>query len=218
MSEDFKNQRSALIFANGAVSDREIEKIRNKRFAAVLAADGGAAAALRFGFPPDFVLGDLDSVSGEIRSRLPAAQFVHRPSQELNDLEKALQFCAEKKFTRLTLLGVSGKRLDHTLSNFSVLCRYDQKFELEIYTPYSQVFIVRERFIWNGPRGQLISLAPMGAASGVATEGLAFPLKNEDLVFGRREGLSNYITASPVKISLKSGTLLVFVNYGAPAR
>ncbi len=218
MSKDANKNRSGLIFANGTVSEREIEYTRNQQFTAVLAADGGAAAALRFSFTPDYVVGDLDSVSAEIRSRLPAARFVHRPSQELNDLEKTLQFCVEQNFSRLTLLGVSGKRLDHTLCNFSVLCRYDQKFELEIYTPYSRVFIVRKQFIWDGPQGQLISLAPLGTATGVTTEGLAFPLKNEDMIFGRREGLSNYITASPVKISLSSGTLLIFVNYGLPGQ
>ncbi|MCK4297642.1 MAG: thiamine diphosphokinase, partial [Candidatus Marinimicrobia bacterium] len=56
--------------------------------------------------------------------------------------------------------------------------------------------------------GQTISLFGFQRATGISTEGLKFPLKNENLFVGSR-GISNQSTLDTVSISIKSGTLLV---------
>lgn len=201
-----------MLFLNGEITSREIGKIRPEQFDLILAADGGAKKALAWQFSPRYVVGDLDSVTKEVRKKLPNAQFMHRPSQELNDLEKALQFCREKNVSQLTILGIGGGRLDHTLNNFSVLCRYDTFFDLQIYDAHSQIFLVRDKWKYEGEINQLISLIPLGKVEGVKTGGLAFPLNDEPLHFGVREGLSNYILCSPVSVSVRHGVLLVFAH------
>jgi len=203
--------QSALLFLNGEVTEKEINRISGTSFDVIVAADGGAFSALRFGYAPHYVVGDLDSITDEIRAQLPDAQFIRRPSQEINDLEKALQFCSELQITRLTVLGISGKRLDHTLNNLSVISRYDSLFQLEIYDAHSQIFLVRDHFTYAGELNQTISLIPIGKVEGVVTRGLAYPLNNESLEFGKREGLSNYIVETPVDIHIKTGLLIVFV-------
>lgn len=204
-------KKTALIFANGEIGPAEIELVRDRAFDTIIAADGGAAAALRWDYRPEVVVGDLDSITPEIRARLGNAALLHRPDQEINDLEKALQYCRDAQVEAVTLLGAGGKRLDHTLNNLSVLSRYDQLFDLTIYDAHSQIFIVRDRWQYRGALRQLISLIPIGAAQGVTTEGLAFPLRRETLRFGRREGLSNYIVSNPVQVTLEKGLLLIFV-------
>lgn len=203
--------KHALFFANGIVTESEFSKIRDEEFNLIVAADGGAQNALEGGCHPDYVVGDLDSITPEIKTQLPETAFIQRLSQELNDLEKALIFCEEQAVTDITLLGIGGKRLDHTLNNLSVLCRYDQKFKLAIFDAHSQIYLVRDEWQYSGEPNQLISLIPLGAVEGVKTEGLAFPLNNEPLVFGEREGLSNYIVSNPVKVCVKEGLLFIFV-------
>ena len=203
--------KKALLFANGEVSSREINLIRDEIFDVVVAADGGVRNALSANRTPDFVVGDLDSVGSSAREQLPQTEFVYRPSQELNDLEKALRFCETLDITDITLLGISGKRLDHTLNNLSVLCRYDRRFRLTIYDPYAAIYLVREKWEYAGRQGQLISLIPLGRVEGITTRGLAFSLSNETLGFGYREGLSNYIVESPVEVTVTKGVLCVFV-------
>jgi thiamine pyrophosphokinase len=203
--------KRALFFAHGDVSENEFRKIKNIQFDIIIAADGGALNALQGGYRPDYVVGDLDSISADINAKLPDTEFIHRPSQELNDLEKALIFCQEQGVTDITLLGISGKRLDHTLNNLSVFCRYDQNFEMTIYDAHSRIYIVRDKWHYSAKPNQLISLIPVGIVEGVKTEGLAFPLNNEPLIFGEREGLSNYIVSNPVKVKIKNGILFVFI-------
>ncbi len=203
--------KNALLFANGAVTEKEIRRIRDAQFDLIIAADGGVRHALKFGYTPHVVIGDLDSISPEMRKKLPETRFIQRPSQELNDLHKALIYCETQGVAHLTLLGVCGKRLDHTLNNFSVIARFDQHFKLTIYDEFSQIFIVRNKWQFTGTPGQTISLIPIGSVHGVKTKGLKWTLNDESLNFGQREGCSNNISSNQVKISLKSGLLIVFV-------
>ncbi len=206
-------EKHGLLFLNGEVTEKEISFVQSRKFTHIIAADGGTFNALKWGFTPDVVVGDLDSIDDAVRLRLPETTFEHRPSQELNDFEKALQYCSEIGITHLTILGIAGKRLDHTLNNLSVLARYDQKFHTRIYDPYAQIYLLRDAITIQGVPGQLVSLIPVGEVNGIVTEGLAFPLNHERLAFGVREGLSNYLTKDTAHIRIENGLLFVFVHY-----
>jgi len=201
-----------LLFANGEVSRREIALIRSMAFDRVAAADGGLLAALNHGFRPDAVIGDFDSVPAEIKGSLSAVHWVHRPSQEQCDLEKALAWLKETGSTAVTVLGFAGKRLDHTLSNLSVLARWDRELDLTLLTPDAEVFIVRDRVELIGNPGRLVSLVPFCSADQVVTTGLRYPLNKEPLAFGKREGVSNEMTGESATITIGGGLLFVFLH------
>lgn len=208
--------KSAILFADGELSNWVKQQVSGQSFDVVVAADGGARPALQCGFPPHYVVGDLDSLTADLRARLTVgegtvAQIIRRPSQYRNDLEKALQFCRELEITDITLVGISGGRLDHTLTNLSVLGRYDQMFRLTIYDTRGWIYLVREQWRYEGPAGQVISLIPMGRAQGIVTHGLRYPLRGETLELGKREGLSNRISASPVEIRVEKGLLCIYL-------
>src|SRR5688500_4860075 len=81
---------------------------RLKRAGLVVAADGGAATALRWGRMPDVVLEELDSVSVEVRRALEAAGVeVERFPREKDqtDTEIALQAAKQRGATSIDLLG-----------------------------------------------------------------------------------------------------------------
>ena len=204
---------NALLFANGQISNTEIQKIKDIHFDIIIAANGGASNAIKWNYQPNIVIGDLDSVKADIKSKLKKTEYIHHPSREINDLEKALIHCKELKVTHLTILGLTGKRVDHTLNNFSVLSKYDQSFKLNIYDPHAQILYIRSSYEFHGEVGQTVSLIPIGNVESITTEGLEFPLKNESLNFGQREGASNQVVSNPVKISIKSGLLLLFILY-----
>ncbi len=204
--------KRALFFANGEVTKHEMQLVDGEEFDVVIAADGGAVSAEKWGWIPDFVVGDLDSISADLKRRLKETRFVYRPDQDSNDLEKTLRFCEEQKITAITLFGISGRRLDHTLNNLSVLARFDRKFEFTILDPYARIYFIRDEFRVEGQPGQTISLIPLGKAEGVVTTGLEFPLQGEDLLFGTREGLSNVMTGHTAQVRIKKGLLLAFVN------
>jgi thiamine pyrophosphokinase len=61
-------------------------------------------------------------------------------------------------------------------------------------------------------KGQIVSLIPLGKVEGITTKGLKFPLNDETLEIGFREGASNAILQKQFSIEIKNGILLVFVN------
>ncbi|NOY23508.1 MAG: thiamine diphosphokinase [Acidobacteria bacterium] len=206
-------KKLAILFANGQVTEREVTIAMQTTFDLVVAADGGIVHAERFGFVPDAVVGDFDSLPPDSKKRFQNTRFIYRPSQEQCDLEKALIFCKSEGIAAVTLLGATGKRLDHTLGNLSLLTRYDRNLTLRILTPEAEIFIVRECLELEGVPGQAVSLMPMGEATHVTTTGLEYSLSGETLAFGQREGTSNEFSSKRCTISLTDGLLFVFRLY-----
>jgi thiamine pyrophosphokinase len=57
--------------------------------------------------------------------------------------------------------------------------------------------------------GEVLTLLPLGgAARGVTTTGLEYPLRKEDLEPGTTRGVSNVVVARPASVALDAGTLL----------
>ncbi len=209
---------SGILFANGAVTERELTGLDPAAFDRIVAADGGSRSALEFGFEPDTVVGDLDSITAEVRIRLQHARWEHRPSQEQCDLEKALVVCHEEGITDLLVIGVAGRRLDHTLGNLSVLARYHDRFRMQILTPDAELFLVRDRLSVPDSLGRTVSLVPLGDVANVTTDGLLYPLNAEPLVMGVREGISNVVTGDEFSVRIGSGLLAVFLLYPEAVR
>lgn len=58
-------------------------------------------------------------------------------------------------------------------------------------------------------RNNVISLLPFPYAKGITTKGLQYPLNNEDLTLGIREGTLNYSISDNISISFIEGDLLL---------
>jgi len=202
--------KTALLVLNGPLSSREVSQAENEAIDVTIAADGGANRAIAIGIHPNIIIGDFDSVTQQTRQLLCDCRWIHKPNQETCDLEKALVLCQEEEVTNLKVVGLAGGRLDHTLSNLSVLARYDHCFQMDLFTETADVFIVRNMLSLPGFPGQLVSLIPMGTVEGVETQGLKFPLRGESLAFGMREGASNKVIENHFSVLVSSGVLIVF--------
>ncbi len=168
--------QSALLVANGGLSKQELARLKGANFDLIVAADGGADSLIHTDYSPNLIVGDLDSVSPAARQAISPENLIYRPSQELNDLEKALLEWRDRNMTHITVVGAFGRRLDHTLNNFSVLCKYDREFNLTLYDAWAEIFIVRKKWQYEARKGQTISLIPLETSTGVLTRGLTYPL------------------------------------------
>ncbi|MFO8029887.1 MAG: thiamine diphosphokinase [Cyclonatronaceae bacterium] len=196
-----------LILANGLEPSAELLGSLRSRCDRFLAADGGGNVALRLGFEPDAVIGDMDSF------RQPhnfAGEVLRDPDQESNDLEKALQHARSLEAGRVDVLGATGKRLDHALKNLSVMQQFSPFFDhLLFFDDLLCSRILPRLFTISLPVGHLVSLFPLsGRVDGIVTEGLKYPLCDEPLENGRRDGSSNETTEEMIRIRHRSGALL----------
>src|SRR5436190_808954 len=83
--------------------------------------------------------------------------------------------------------------LDHFLANVLLLASPElSALTVEARLADARVFVVRDAVELRGSPGELCSLLALGgAAHGVRTEGLEFPLRGETLYPGSTRGVSN---------------------------
>ncbi|MEX1062457.1 MAG: thiamine diphosphokinase [Balneolaceae bacterium] len=175
-----------------------------------IAADGGANTARTLNLQqPDYIIGDLDSYIAvpDYKGRV-----IEDPGQETNDLEKALLLALEKGVRDVLVFGATGRRLDHTLKNLSVLKQFHRHFSTIMFIDnYGELILLPPRYSATLPPGTVISLFPLsGAVRGITTRGLKYPLEGESLENGIRDGTSNETVDEKIEIIHEKGDLLLF--------
>jgi thiamine pyrophosphokinase len=201
-----------VILCNGQMPGRMLIEPYLNEDTLFVAADGGANRAAAVGLRPDVIIGDLDSYE-PIDYKEHKVEVILDANQETNDLEKALEYLKEQSIKEVRIFGATNMRLDHTLKNLSVLLRYHTVFEyLELVDIYGYCFVLPKKFSASYNLGTVVSLLPInGRVSGIKTKGLKYPLNDEFLENGLRDGSSNEVIAEQVEISYTEGDLLFFV-------
>ena len=207
--------QSALIVGNGEPPSRELFAACAQEAELILCADGGANTASAYGYAPDYIVGDLDSVSRQSKAALAADRLilVDPEGNVGTDGQKVLNHAVALGVTEAVLLGFTGRRTDHLLGNLSLLKTFADRLALCIVDDYCDIRLIDHRICFRAAIGQKISLCPLdGAAEGIETFGLKWPLRSESLIPGVREGISNEVMANPVEIRVERGDLLLCVQ------
>lgn len=179
----------------------------------VVAADGGLDRAASLGLAVDVLVGDLDSVSPAALERAEAngVRVVRHPeAKDATDLELALDEAVELGAKRVLVVASAGGRLDHLLASLLLLGseRYEA-LEVDALVGEALVHVIRGERRMQGTAGDLVTLLALGEpASGVTTEGLAYPLANEGLDAGSTRGVSNVLVGGEATVSVARGVLL----------
>jgi len=86
----------------------------------------------------------------------------------------------------------------------------DHGASVELIAGDETAWLVRGEFaLPAGRAGDRVSLIPLTRGAIVRTEGLRYRLDDEPLVRASAHGISNAIDEPPVRITVRSGTLLV---------
>jgi thiamine pyrophosphokinase len=181
--------------------------------ATVIAADSGLEAAMRLGLDVAAVVGDMDSVdpavlAAAVDARIPIDR--HPEAKDATDLDLALDAALARRPERIVVVTGAGDRLDHTLSLAQLLASpRTAGVDVEAWIGEAHLTVIRDLAALTGQPGDLVSLVPLhGPALGVVTEGLLYPLRDEDLAVGSTRGVSNELAAPEASVRLRSGVLV----------
>lgn len=204
-------QEPALIIGNGAECSYSLLKQLMEWCPFIVALDGAYQRLLELQIKPDLVIGDFDSI-GEYKED-PDTTYLKIDDQETTDLEKGINYLISNDFTDINLVWVTGRRLDHTINNISILCMYPES-KIVVYDDNSRAFLLPKHYEKHYPKGDTLSLIPLGKVQSITTENLEFSLQSEDLEIGIRHGSSNKVKNSGlVKINHSFGNLLLIESY-----
>ncbi|MCB0722291.1 MAG: thiamine diphosphokinase [Ignavibacteriae bacterium] len=206
---------NAIIFLNGDMPRIKVARKYVKKDSLIICADGGANKISKFRLNPDLIIGDMDSIDSSRLKDLTKknTRVIKIKEQETTDFEKCLIFCLKNNLEDISVFGGASPRADHTLNNYSVMKRYSKKLNISMVDDTFEISFINRNIRFNYKKGELVSLLPLPKAFKVKTKGLKYPLDNEDLEFGTREGTLNVSSASNVSVSFEKGALLLFKQH-----
>lgn len=203
----------AVLFAAGAV--HHLERVRQLAGQPdlVICADGGLRHAVALGLTPDLLVGDFDSLEPALlanaqRNGLPILRLP--VEKDKTDSQVALEEAVRRGADEVLLVGGSGSRLDHTLSNLLLLPGIPVPVTLTDGLNIARLLRPGQSLQVQAQPGAYLSLVPLSpVVTGVCVDGVHWPLTNATLRWGDSLGISNRITAGLAAVSAAEGFLLV---------
>jgi thiamine pyrophosphokinase len=200
----------ALIYVGGPIDPTNIF-IKPREDDLLIAADGGWHNAKALGVTPEVLLGDFDSIGG---GELPRAKEILQvpPEKDRTDTQLAVDLALSRGADDIVIIGGLSGRLDHTLSNLSIL---EALFERRVYAVMEDGFN-RARFLRN--TGALLARTPYpyvslllvdGVAKGVTVKGCKYEVENAKLERTCQCAVSNEITGNCALVEVRRGALYV---------
>ncbi len=184
----------------------------------LIAADRALDALVRLGTIPDYIIGDMDSASSESAAYFRLYPYivwdVRDPVKNQTDTGIAIERALTLGCKRLIILGATGGRIDHLLSNIDSLyvcltsgveayiCDEQNRVSL---TDTSKSFRKEEQW------GKYVSFLPFTEeVKGITLTGFRYPLKDHDLKRGVESGLcvSNEIEKERARVKVGDGVLI----------
>jgi thiamine pyrophosphokinase len=199
-----------IIFANGDLPNPEKARALIRADDLIIAADGGTRHALALGFPPNVIIGDMDSFN--VKRLTLNAEIIQFPADKNEtDLELAIQHALTLNPEQVVILAALGGRLDQTLGNIALISNVKRlTFNVVLDDGIEEVFFCHDKSEIHGAVGDIVSLIPwQGEVTGIVTENLKWALQNETLFPNKTRGISNEMINETATVQIKSGLLLI---------
>ena len=198
-----------IILADGTFPNNENLLQLLREAVRVICCDGAAKKLIEFGREPDAIVGDMDSLSDELRIRY--ADKIHSASdQETNDMTKAVEYCIRQNYNDICIIGATGKREDHSLGNISLLADYAMRVEsICIMTDNGRIDAMHTSKTFGSIPGQQVSIFSLTPETCVTAYGLLYPIENRKLT-SWWQGTLNQAIGNNFRLDIDKGCLLVY--------
>jgi thiamine pyrophosphokinase len=202
---------NAVIVADGSFPIHPIPLGILDKAEVIVCCDGSAENLVRYGLVPDAIVGDMDSLSNDLKERFADRIYVDN-GQETNDLTKTVMWCHESGYDDLVVIGAGGKREDHMIGNISLLVEYAKILKIKMVTD-SGIFLP---FVTScrieSLKGQQVSVFSICPGTEITSTGLLYPLAKRKLN-NWWEGTLNEATGDLIELEFTGGPVLVFLKF-----
>lgn len=206
-----------LIITGGNFCEAFVKTVlEQENYSYMIAVDGGAFYAKKIGVVPNLIVGDFDTLDKKVLQEYKERgieNIIYPSEKDYTDTHLAVEIALEKKPTKITIVGGTGSRLDHTLGNIGLLLlALKQNVMMEIVDKNNRMYMMDKecKIQKQSVYGTYISLLPYSeVVSGITLTGFRYSLENETLSLGESRGISNELVEKEGKITVKKGVLLI---------
>ena len=198
-----------ILILNGNLSNYKDIISFLEKYNLIICTDGAANKIIKLGIEPDYILGDLDSISDKNLKKY-YDKIVELKDQNYNDLHKSLLWCKEKNIKYIDIIGIDGKRIDHTIGNFSIILDCISFVDITIYTEYGTIYTINKERTFKNCYKKNISIFNSMPENKITTNGLKYELNNANLN-KFYTGTLNKAIENEIKIKTKD-KILIYIN------
>ena len=207
----YKTENSVAIIANGEYPTHHIPLNVLINAKTIIACDGAVNLLDKNKIKPNFIIGDLDSISNKLKVKYKK-NIVSIPCQKNNDFSKALDFAIKNKYNKISILGASGLRDDHGIGNFFRLFEYSRLITLKMYTNYGIFHFINKKTQFPSFKGQQISIFAIDKTIKISSNKLKYNLKGL-MLSSLFSGTLNESISDNFSINLTHGSIAIYQTY-----
>jgi len=209
------NHKYVLIVSGGEIIPQQLYDITKNRDCYVIGVDGANDTLMELNIEPDLIIGDFDSCSETVKDKFLSSSKTKllNPIKDLTDTHAAVLEAIKLKPEFITIIGATGKRLDHFMGNLALLklC-LDYGIKAEILDKHNRITMIDKQMKINKKNqyGKYVSLIPFSdEVTGITLTGFAYGLSNATMIKADTIGISNEIREEEGFITIKTGYLMV---------
>lgn len=197
----------------------------------VIAADRGYVHCRSLGVIPDFLVGDMDSIPGEllIQAKADAATTIKYfdKDKDQTDSEIAADIAVAEGCSEILFIGAFGERYDHMLGNQMMAASLaargiqcvltDGDTYMYTLTPENSPYLIEYSLLETDRR--IISIIPIvGDINEVDISGLKYPLSRMPVPIGSQRAVSNELLSNyrpgndKALISVSNGVAMIIMS------
>lgn len=175
----------------------------------IIAADGGYNRAVKNGYMPKAVVGDLDSAK-DIADGVEIIQFDRK--KDKTDGELAICYAISQGYRKISLYGVHGGRMDHVMYNLRLVAiAAKMGVKCIIKGDDFDAYYANSTFRLETVPNEIISIVPYSEKVHImSTEGLEYEINDVEYDMFNTVCVSNVASGNKVVIYIDRGDALVF--------
>lgn len=214
---------NTLILTGGDLRPEFVkEYMKGKNFDIIIAVDGGLTVADKANVKPDYIVGDFDTVNSILLYKYEKMEDIkvirYKPEKDATDTGLAIQKAIEENSFSIHILGATGTRFDHTISNILLLQPASEAgIDAMIVNENNRIRLLgykRKKITLTKKNNnyKYVSLIPLSEkVTGITTKGMKYNISNYDFYIDKEisMGVSNEIEDEVAEITVVSGKLLL---------
>lgn len=207
MEKTMNDRKTALVITGGYCNVEAAKNLLPESVDLKIAADSGYMTAQKLCITPDITMGDFDSY----KDKLPPEMNTLRVAceKDVTDTMLACEYAKDNGCRYITIVGGTGGRIDHSISNvFYLEDLRRQGIRVKLTDGENTVQVILDETVTVKADGGYFSIFALDKCT-VTEYGCKYPLNNATLVRQRPYAVSNEVDGDYAVIKIEGAALLV---------